>query len=54
MVKSAKTMPGANCEPEHELLVATIGVGATSQAEEDEKKLTQIENSYNLCDIPER
>ncbi len=48
MIKSAKTMPGADCGTDHELLVATI------QVKLKKTKTPEIENRYNLCDIPER
>ena len=48
MVKSAKTMRGADCGTDHELLVATI------QVKLKKTKKPEIENRYNLCDIPER
>ena len=48
MVKSAKTMPGADCGTDHELLVAII------QVKLKKTKKPEIENRYNLCDIPER
>ena len=48
MIKSAKTMPGADCGTDHELLVATI------QVKLKKTKKPEIENRYNLCDIPER
>ena len=48
MVKSAKTMPGADCGTDHELLVATI------QVKLKKMKKPETENRYNLCDIPER
>ena len=48
MIISAKTMPGADCGTDHELLVATI------QVKLKKTKKHEIENRYNLCDIPER
>ena len=48
MIKSAKTIPGADCGTDHELLVATIQVKLKKMRTPD------IENRYNLCDIPER
>ena len=48
MVKSPKTMPGDDCGTDHELLVATI------QVKLKKTKKPEIENMYNLCDIPER
>ena len=48
MVKSAKTMSGADCGTDHELFVATI------QVKLKKTKKHEIENRYNLCDIPER
>ncbi len=48
MVKSAKTMTGAHCGTDHELLVAII------QVKLKKTKNPEIENRYNLCDTPER
>ena len=48
MVKSAKTMPVADCGTDHELLVANI------QVKLKKTKTPEIENRYNLCEIPER
>ena len=42
MIKSAKTMPGADCGTDHELLVATI------QVKLKKTKKPEIENRYNL------
>ena len=47
MMTSEKTMPGADCGTDHELLVATI------QVKLKKTKKPDIENKYNLCDIPE-
>ena len=41
-------MPGAYCGTDHELLVATI------QVKLKKTKKPEIENRYNLSDIPER
>ena len=41
-------MPGADCGTDHELLVATI------QVKLKKTKKPEIENRYNLFDIPER
>ena len=48
MIKSAKTMPGADCGTDNELLVVTI------QVKLKKTKTPEIENNYNSCDIPER
>ena len=41
-------MPGADCGTDHELLVAT------TQVKLKKTKQPEIENKYNVCDIPER
>ena len=46
--RNGVTMPGADCGTDHELLVATI------QVKLKKSKKSEIENRYNLCDIPER
>ena len=48
MVKYAKTMPRADCGRDYELLGANIQVKLKKTTNPD------IENRYNLCDIPER
>ena len=48
MIQSAKTIPGAACGTDHELLVATI------QVKLKKTKKPETENRYNLRDIPER
>ena len=48
IANSAKTMPGADCGTDHELLVAII------QVKMKKTKKPDIENKYNLCDTPER
>ena len=41
-------MPGADCGTDHELPVAT------TQVKLKKTKKPEIENKYNVCDIPER